>query len=117
MSDRIEYDDRVEYYQNGKRHRTDGPAVEWAGGGKAWYQNGHLHRTDGPACEWADGSKDWWQNGQRHRTDGPACEWADGNKEWFVKGKKYNTEKEFLESMKDHSGMIYNSFTKRWAWL
>ena len=25
---------------NGKRHRADGPAIEWADGDKAWYLNG-----------------------------------------------------------------------------
>ena len=28
-----------------------------------WYQNGHLHRTDGPAVEYAGGRKFWWING------------------------------------------------------
>jgi len=28
-------------------------------GDKAWYLNGLRHRTDGPAFEWADGDKEW----------------------------------------------------------
>jgi hypothetical protein len=61
---------------------------------KAWYQDGKLHRLDGPACEWAAsdwaaGSKEWWyQEGKLHRLDGPAIEWVDGSKEWWIKGKK-----------------------------
>ena len=29
-------------------------------GNKWWYQNGKLHRTDGPAIEYADGYNQWW---------------------------------------------------------
>ena len=42
----IEYTVKVEYngdtfwYINGKLHREDGPAVEWANGSKEWYLNG-----------------------------------------------------------------------------
>ena len=53
-----------EWYQNGKRHREDGPAVEDAGGDKVWYQNGSLHRLDGPAIEYANGSKEWYIRGR-----------------------------------------------------
>jgi len=28
------------WFLNGKRHREDGPAVEWANGDKSWYLNG-----------------------------------------------------------------------------
>jgi hypothetical protein len=97
------YNDRTEWLQNGKRHRTVGPAIEWTNGDKYWLQNGQYHRTDGPAVEWADGSKFWLQNGQYHRTDGPAIEWADGYagyakgfKEYWLEGKQY-TEKKFLK--------------------
>jgi hypothetical protein len=54
------YDYKTEWYQNGERHRLDGPAVEYASGYKEWYQNGELHRLDGPAVEYADGSKAWF---------------------------------------------------------
>jgi len=57
------YKDRTEWYLNGKRHREDGPAIEWVNGTKAWYLNDKLHRVDGPAIEWADGSKVWYLNG------------------------------------------------------
>ena len=30
-----------------------------------WFLNGKRHRTDGPAAEWADGSKWWWLNGEQ----------------------------------------------------
>ena len=28
------------YYLDGKRHRTDGPALEYADGSKSWYYHG-----------------------------------------------------------------------------
>ena len=84
------------YFNNAyELHRTDGPAVEWAGGTKSWYQNGQLHRTDGPAIEHSIGTKEWLQNGQRHRADGPAIEWASGRKAWYINGGEL-TESEFL---------------------
>jgi hypothetical protein len=58
------FKDRKEWLLNGKLHRTDGPAVEYASGSKEWHLNGELHRTDGPAIEWADGSKAWYLNGE-----------------------------------------------------
>ncbi len=43
-----------------------------ANGSKYWYLNGERHRTDGPAIEYANGDKYWYLNGERHRTDGPS---------------------------------------------
>ncbi len=74
------------WWINGKRHRTDGPAVEFADGSKEWWINDKRHRTDGPACEYTNGSKFWYVNDKRHRNDGPAVEFADGTKEWWVNG-------------------------------
>ena len=35
------YEDGDKYWLlNGKQHREDGPAVEWADGDKCWYLNG-----------------------------------------------------------------------------
>ena len=33
-------------------------------GYKYWYLNGKLHREDGPAIEWANGDKSWYLNGE-----------------------------------------------------
>ena len=71
-------------YLNHNLHREDGPAIEYADGGKEWYLNGKLHREDGPAVELADGSKVWTLNGKRHREDGPAVEFPDGEKRWYL---------------------------------
>jgi hypothetical protein len=53
-------------------------------GNKRWYKNGKLHREDGPAVEYANGTKVWCLNGKLHREDGPAFESADGSKKWFL---------------------------------
>ena len=37
-----------------------------ANGDKYWYINGKFHRTDGPACEYADGAKYWYINGEEY---------------------------------------------------
>ena len=76
-----------DWYLNGKRHREDGPAIEWPDGTKHWYLNGKHHREDGPAIEYSDGAKEWWLNGNRHREDGPAIVGSDGTKEWYLNDK------------------------------
>ena len=76
------------WFLNGKLHRTDGPAIEYADGGKEWWLDGRLHRVDSPAIECPDGSKAWWLNGELHRTDGPAIEYPDGSKEWWLHSEK-----------------------------
>ena len=81
-----------EWFLDGKRHREDGPACEWASGTKEWYLNGKRHREDGPACESANGDKVWWLNGKLHREDGPACEYPNGNKEWWLNDEEVDPE-------------------------
>ena len=61
--------------------------IVWGDGTKSWYLNGNRHRTDGPASEYADGTKSWYLNGKCHRTDGPAIEKADGDKYWWLNGE------------------------------
>jgi hypothetical protein len=73
----IEY--TVKVFDNGTRH---------------WYLNGKLHREDGPAIEYANGDRYWFLNGEIHREDGPAIEYSDLTPEWWLNGEKY-TEEEF----------------------
>ena len=61
-------------------------------GDKFWYLNGKCHREDGPAIEYADGTKYWYLNGERmskaeHKkaTSKPTCE----GKEVEVDGVTY----------------------------
>ena len=83
-------DGAVEWYQHGKRHRLDGPAVEHPDGYRVWYQHGKRHRLDGPAFERPDGYRIWYRNGDLHRLDGPAVEWSDGTVSYCIDGKKYD---------------------------
>ena len=53
-------------------------------GTKCWYLTGKRHREDGPAIEYLSGTKEWYLNGKRHREDGPAIEMSDGYKEWWL---------------------------------
>jgi hypothetical protein len=87
------------WYLDGKLHRIDGPAAEYADGTKHWYLDDKLHRVDGPALEYADGSKEWWRDNKCHRIDGPAIEWADGSKSWYVDGKEL-THSQWIEAVK-----------------
>jgi hypothetical protein len=61
--------DKTEWFHNGRRHREDGPAREYANGARFWYLNGELHRQDGPAIEHADGDKFWYLNGKEVTKD------------------------------------------------
>jgi hypothetical protein len=80
------------WYRNGKLHREDGPAVEYADGVKIWFFCGELHCDDGPAYESANGHKEWWFLNKQHRIDGPAIVRADGREEWYIAGVKLSPE-------------------------
>ena len=97
------FEDRTEWFLNGKYHREDGPACEYTSGSKEWYKNGNYHREDGPALEYSNGTKYWYKNGLRHRLDGPACEYFNGSKDWYLEGVKLS-EKDFLQRKKPCSG-------------
>ena len=71
----------------------------YTNGDRFWYQNDKRHRLDGPAIEWVDGARFWYQNGKRHRLDGPAVEMADGHRSWFIDGVQL-TEEEFNKQTK-----------------
>ena len=53
-----EYGIRSYYDNSGQLRRLDGALHS------AWYHNNQRHRTDGPAIEWASGRKDWFINGK-----------------------------------------------------
>ena len=64
-----------------------GYVINESGNYRVWRLNGKRHREDGPAAEYADGGREWYLNGKRHREDGPAAEYADGDQEWWFNGK------------------------------
>ena len=58
-------------------------------GTKRYYnENNQLHRENGPAIEYANGGKEWYINNQRYREEGSAIEYADGDKYWYINGIK-----------------------------
>lgn len=57
------------FYENGKLHRKDGPAIEYPNGGQEWYQYNLLHREDGPAIIFGN-RKEWYINGLLCREGG-----------------------------------------------
>ena len=81
----------IRWYQNGKCHRLDGPAIEYIYGDKFWYRNGQIHRIDGPAIEYANGDKSWYQNGKLHRLDGPAIQYSYGSVEYWINGERVDS--------------------------
>ena len=64
---------------------------------KHWVLDGKYHREDGPAIEYATGERGWCINGLLHRLDGPAIEGIDGRKYWYFHGKyiNCNSQEEF----------------------
>jgi hypothetical protein len=93
-----------EWWIDGRLHRIDGPAIEWANGTKGWYVDGKRHRIDGPAAEYADGGREWYVDDKLHRVDGPAMEWADGEKIWWIDDEEY-TKKQFNKLIKQVNEM------------
>ena len=94
-----------EWFLNGKLHRVDGPAVEYADGTKHWYLDGKCHRVDGPAIEYANGTKCWYLNDKCHRIDGPAVEDANGTKCWYLDGRLL-TEAKWHEAIKPKQSCV-----------
>jgi hypothetical protein len=70
----------------------------FSNGTKYWRLNGKRHREDGPAVEYTNGNKFWYLNDKQHREDGPAVEWISGSKAWFLNGENL-TEEEFNKRM------------------
>jgi hypothetical protein len=86
----------VEVYESGTKH---------------WYLNGKKHREDGPAVEYIDGGESWYLNGKRHREDGPAVDWDDGTKEWYLNGEEL-TEEEHKATMNPVEEMTVEEICK-----
>jgi hypothetical protein len=55
----VNTNDDVYYYLNDKRHRTNGPAIEYNNGDKCWYLNGYFHNEKGSSTIYSNGNKFW----------------------------------------------------------
>ena len=57
----------LDYNNPDKLHRLDGlPAIEYVNGYKSYWENGNRHRIDGPAIEWADGDCSYYIEGIKY---------------------------------------------------
>lgn len=85
---------RIWRNEQGFIHRVHRPAIEIDGqyGRKEWWLNGKRHRTDGPAVKYNDDRKEWWLNGDRHRFDGPAYQ-SHIKCEYWIYGIYYTEER------------------------
>ena len=69
-------------------------------GTKRWFQNGKFHRLDGPAVEYTNGTFAWFKCGKIHRLDGPAVLWDNGDTNWFI--NNYDVTKEITKWAKEN---------------
>lgn len=102
------YGNTCYYSKKHQLHRIGGPAFITADGDKEWYLNGKRHREDGPAIEWEKKCYvEWWFNGELHREDGPAVETKNGNKLYYL-NNKHHLEKNFLYRIKYKENYKYS---------
>ena len=74
-----------------------------------WFLNGKLHREDGPAIEYANGTKFWYLNGKRHREDGPAIKWANEDKFWYLNDKELTEQEHAAQTKKSTTAFGTNA--------
>ncbi len=98
------------WFNNGLRHKADGPAVICADDKKHWFIKGQKLTEEEfyahPKCTaWprltvtASGNKHWSnKEGHWHRKDGPAIEWTTGQKEWKQNGKQHRLDGPAIEN-------------------
>ncbi len=88
----------VQYSIENKLCRIGGPAKIWNIGGSEYWYNGNKHRSDGPACQYKCNNistTEWYMNGVMHNPTGPAKVVLKNNKEeiheWYINGVMHNT--------------------------
>jgi hypothetical protein len=115
-------DGTQQWWQNGRLHREDGPAVIHTDGNQTWYLNGRLHREDGPAYVGYDGTEYWCKNGKFNREDGPAIICHNGTQDWYLNDKNItkdvtnwaNERNVDLNNMSDEDKMVLKIEIKMW---
>lgn len=94
-----EYQNGRAWSLNGKLHREDGPAIEFANGTKRWFLNGKLHRIGGPAVVFRTGYEEWFIEGVLHRKDGPAVTFENRTTHWwYLNGKRHRENGPAIEA-------------------
>ena len=86
-------------------------------GTKRWYKNGKKHREDGPAVEYYSGTKYWYREGKLHREDGPTIEYYNGEKSYYLEGRYYmkNDYYKYLKEIDDLPLEIQLTHEKEWV--
>lgn len=107
LKKRIDEFGTTSWYLDDKLHREDGPAIEYANGGKQWYLHGTRHREGGPAVIWASGTSTWCHWGKIHREDGPAVEYSYGEVSWYVDGQRCTDVWSWALELLMHQGNAY----------
>ncbi len=79
-----------EWYKDGKLHNDSKPAIVYDDGTLIWYNNGIKHRIDGPAFI-NKKAEIWYYEDRIHRIDGPACI-GKKSEEWFYHGVKLDND-------------------------
>ncbi len=69
------------WFNHGKLHNADGPAVVTFDK-QEWFYHGRRHNANGPAVIKANYSS-WWYHGKRHRDNGPAVEESNSKQYYF----------------------------------
>lgn len=88
----------IEYYSDPectKLHALSRPARVTSDGAEEWYQNGEKHRDNGPAYVKGE-TKFWLNHGKLHRLNGPSVEGPNNYKEYHINGQRYENEYEFM---------------------
>ena len=96
----INPDGSEEWFNEGVRHRLDGPAfsltMENGSLYLIWYEKGVFHRKDGPAVIYPNGTEVWYKYGKVHREDGAAIIRPNGAKEYFLADVQFTYEQWFF---------------------
>lgn len=74
-----------------------------ADGTKIWYLDNKRHRINGPAIEYCDGYKAWYQHDKRHRIDGPAIIHTNRVNEWWINDRKIGSDEEITRWIKENN--------------
>ena len=87
-------------------------------GNKRWYDSdGKWHREDGPAIEYADGDKWWLKHGDWHREDGPAIDCTNGYKFYYLEDIQYTKEKYWKKIKELNKCKLFKLKDKKIEWL
>lgn len=101
--------------EHGILHRLDGPAITLDSGDQYWIINGKRHRTDGPAVITFEQTRllqsyncirydEWYQNGKLHRLDGPAVvrhlDDRRSHHTYWINGTQYDFVAEYDRAVK-----------------